>query len=201
MNVPKRAYRMVARAEAAEETRRSIIDATVELFRENDPDDIALESIAARAGVTLQTVLRRFGSKDRVFAAAAEDKSAEIVRSREPERGGPRAAVRALVASYEHIGELSWRLLRFEAQNPTLHAVLVNARALHREWIERVFADALPGRGGARERAVDALFAVTDFYVWKLNRIDLGRSRAETEATMLRLVEAVIARLGEGRGR
>lgn len=198
MNLKRRRYRMGARADAAERTRRSIIEATAALFWERDPDQITLDEIAARAGVTLQTVLRRFGSKDAVFAAAAEEKSVEVARSREPERAGDRpAAMRALFASYERISELNWRLLRFENQNAVLHRILVKARALHRDWIARTFAEVLPRSGAERERRIDALFTVTDFYVWRLNRTDLGRGRTETEAHILLLVDAVVRRFKE----
>lgn len=198
MNTGKRGYRMVARANAAERTHRAIIDATAALFWERDPDQITLETIAARAGVTLQTVLRRFGSKDAVFAAAAEVKSAEVARSREPDRPGDRAAaLRALFASYEEMGELNWRLLRFEGQSDAVHRILVGARAGHRDWVARTFADILPGRGARRERRLDALFTATDFYVWWLLRHDLGRSRAQTEANMLVVVDAVVGRIRE----
>lgn len=195
MNAAKRRYRMTERARAADATRRKIIDAAAALFLEDDPDRITLDAIAARAGVTLQTVLRKFGSKDGVFAAAAELKSAEVVRAREIDRPGDHAAaLRVLIDSYEQIGELSWRLLRFEATMGALHQILVTARSLHRGWIERHFADLLPRRGAARDRRIDALFTVTDFYVWKLHRVDLGRSRAETEAAMLLLIDSLARR-------
>ena len=193
---------MVARAAAAEATRRRILDAAVELFGTRDPDEISLEAIAVRAGVTLQTVLRRFGSKEQVFGAAAADRSVEIQRARQPERAGDvPAAVRALVASYETTLELSWRMLRLEAQHPILHEILDGARAAHRDWLSRTFAEVLPARGAARARSLDALFAATDFYLWKLLRIDLGRSAVESEACMRRLVEATVAQLrGEAAG-
>lgn len=186
---------MGARAEAAERTQRAIIDATAALFWERDPDEITLEEIAARAGVTLQTVLRRFGSKDALFAAAAEVKSVDVMRSREPQRAGDRAgALRALFASYEQMAAVNWRLLRFERQNEVFHRILVKARALHRDWIARTFAELLPRSGVERGRRIDALFTVTDFYVWKLHRVDLGRSRGETEALILFLIDAVVRR-------
>jgi len=198
MNLKRRRYHMGARAQAAERTQQAIIDATAALFWERDPDEITLEEIAARAGVTLQTVLRRFGSKDAVLAAAAEVKSAEVARSREPERAGDRAgALRALFASYERIGELNWRLLRFEGQNAVIHGILVKARAGHRDWIARTFAELLPRSGADRERRIDALLTVTDFYVWKLYRTDLGHGRSATEAHILALVETVIRRFDE----
>lgn len=59
----KRVYRMGSRAEAAEETRVRILDAVIGLHMERYHDQISLEDVAGRAGVTVQTVLRRFGSK------------------------------------------------------------------------------------------------------------------------------------------
>src|SRR5262249_48959992 len=140
-------------------THRRILDAAVALFRDHDPDDITLEAIATRAGVTLQTVLRRFGSKDEVFAAAAREQSAQVARSREPERPGDvRAAIGLLIDSYEEMGDLNWRLLRFESQHPVAHEVLVTARAGHRAWVERTFAAQLPRRGARREHAIDTVY-------------------------------------------
>jgi AcrR family transcriptional regulator len=185
---------MGARADAAEQTRQRILQAALELFLTRDPDEITLEAIAERAEITLQTVLRKFGSKDALFAAAAEHKSAEIVRSREAGRSGdPAAALRTLMASYEQMGELNWRLLRFEKHHPSFHTILVQARANHRAWLERAFEADLPPAGSEREHTLDALFSVTDFYLWKLHRLDLGRSEAETEAVLLGLVQAVLS--------
>ena len=68
----KRPYRMRARAEAAAETGRRILEAVIELHRERFWDQVSLEDIAERAGVTVQTVIRRFGNKERLIDAAAE---------------------------------------------------------------------------------------------------------------------------------
>ena len=65
----KRAYRMGARAEAAEETRRRIEGATVALFLERYLDQITLEDIAERAEVSVQTVLRHW--RDRMHHESA----------------------------------------------------------------------------------------------------------------------------------
>ena len=191
---------MGARAEAAEQTRVRIMEAAVTLFTDRDPEAVTLEAIAAQAGVTLQTVLRRFGSKDGLFEATVAHKSAEVMQARQPERADdPAAAVRALCSSYAELGQRNWRMLRYEAQSPALHMALVNARALHRRWLEQSFAALLPRRGAERERRLDALFSVTDFYQWKLWHMDLGRSPAETEAIMLGLVQTLAAAFAGGR--
>ncbi|MGK2939901.1 MAG: TetR family transcriptional regulator [Solirubrobacteraceae bacterium] len=62
---------MRARAGAAAETERRIIDAALELFSERLYDQVALAGIAAAAGVSSQTVIRRFGSNEGLVAAAA----------------------------------------------------------------------------------------------------------------------------------
>ena len=191
MKSVKRPYQMSFRARSAEATRARILESATSLFLAREPDAVTLAAIAGGAGVTLQTVLRKFGSKDELFAAAARERARQVSAGREPAAPGPRAAVRALVASYEQLGQLNWRLLRYEGQQPVLGRILRSARRLHRDWVERSFADVLPRRGAARERRVDALFTVLDFYVWKLHRRDLGRSRAQTEAVMLGLVAAI----------
>src|SRR5918997_3412654 len=68
----KRPYRMRARAEAAAETGRRILGAVIELHMERFFDQVSLEDIAERAGVTVRTVIRRFGSKERLVEAATE---------------------------------------------------------------------------------------------------------------------------------
>jgi AcrR family transcriptional regulator len=67
-----RPYRMVARAEAAAATAERILDAAIEVFWETPGEQFSLDEVARRAGVTVQTVIRRFGGRGGLFAAAAE---------------------------------------------------------------------------------------------------------------------------------
>jgi AcrR family transcriptional regulator len=193
-----RAYRMAARAQAAERTRRRILDAAVALFSRRDFAEVTLDAVAAEAGVTLQTVLRRFASKERLFAEAARERAGEVMAAREPARpGDTRSALRALARSYEAIGDLNWRLLRQEHLSPAVAELLATARRLHRAWLAGAFARLLPARGRERERRLDLLFAATDFYVWKLCRRDLGLAPAATVDRMASLVGALERTFGE----
>ena len=70
---------MVARAEATAATRERIIDSVTRLFFERASDRFSLEDVAAGADTTVQTVLRHFGSKDRLLRAAL-DRAMEEVR-------------------------------------------------------------------------------------------------------------------------
>ena len=76
----KRRYRMTARADAAAATRDRILDAAVAVFWERPLVDISLEEVARRAGVSLPTVIRRFGDKAGLFAAAGEREYERIRR-------------------------------------------------------------------------------------------------------------------------
>ncbi len=67
-----RTYRMTARADAAERTGERIIDAMLKRYAETAYDQIRLQDVAADAGVSTQTVIRRFGSKHGLLAAAIE---------------------------------------------------------------------------------------------------------------------------------
>jgi AcrR family transcriptional regulator len=71
---------MVAWAQAAQATAQAIIAGARTLFAERPYDQVSLPLIAERSGVTVQTVLRRFGSKEDLFAAAAQQRSGQIPR-------------------------------------------------------------------------------------------------------------------------
>src|SRR5215468_1069578 len=101
----KRRYRMAARAQAAAATHERILDAAIVLFWERPMLDISLEEVARRAGVSLPTVIRHFGDKGGLFAAAAE-REYERVRLQRDEApvGDVGAAVRILFDHYEELG-------------------------------------------------------------------------------------------------
>lgn len=195
----KRAYRLGARADSAERTAEKIQDAAIGLFRSRPFSEATLQAIAEAAGVTLQTVLRRFGSKEQVFTEAAKRQMISIFKAREVSTPGDIAAtVGAIVASYEEMGDLNWRGVTQEEQFPLIKEFFDQARSRHREWIETCFADLIAGaRGPKRERRILLLFAATDFYIWKLYRRDLGMNQAATTTHMTGLVTALARHFGD----
>jgi AcrR family transcriptional regulator len=191
MAMTKRTYRMTARADAAQATAERIVEAAIETFWEHPSDEISLEQVARRAGVTKQTVLRRFDSKAGLFAAAAE-RSMAVARSErdDVEPGDHADAVTALVAHYERIGDRVMRLLAEEQRNPAVRAIADQGRAYHAEWCGRVFAPVLERlRGADRKRRLAQLVAVCDVYTWKLLRRDRGLSRPQTEIALRELLQ------------
>ncbi len=192
----KRPYRMRARAEAAAETGQRILEATIGLHRERFFDQVSLEDIAERAGVTVQTVIRRFGSKERLVEAAAEVGKRQVMRQRDQAPVGDiEGAVKNLMEHYEEWGNSALRLLAQEERVAAFRSVTDAGRALHYEWVERTFAPLLAERSGtARRRLFAELIAVCDVYFWKLLRRDLSLSREQTE---LAIRETILALKGE----
>src|SRR5687768_6400384 len=97
----KRSYTMEARADAVNDTRDRILAAARTLFFENWYDEVTLSGIATSAGVSHQTVLNHFGSKDGVLSALVEQQSAEVMTLRDVAPGDTAAAVDALMVQYE----------------------------------------------------------------------------------------------------
>ncbi len=199
----KRPYRMQARAVAAHTTGRRILQAVTELFMERWLDQFSLADVATRAGVTVQTVLRRFGSKEGLIAAAG----AELQRRVEQQRGAApvgdvNGAVRNLFDHYEDVGDLVLRSLAQEGMHASIRALTDDGRKLHQEWVERTFAPLLPGAPGKeRERMRAQLITVTDVYVWKLLRRDLGLDREEAELALRELIGGLRTAVAERQSR
>jgi AcrR family transcriptional regulator len=185
---------MSARAEAAERTAEAILLAAVDLWREMLLDDITLNAIAERAGTSLQSVIRHFGSKEGVFAACIERDPAGIRRARDRAPAGDvETAVDALLQHYERDGPAVLRTLAIENRLDAARAVAEAGRRDHRAWCARVFEPYLsPAASDGREARLDAFVAATDLYLWRLLRRDLGRSLSDTRNVMLTLVAGLI---------
>jgi AcrR family transcriptional regulator len=183
-----RRYTMGARARAAEETRQRILRTIIDLAGERPFAEITLDAVAERAGVSVQTVLRQFGSRDGLVAAGAEAATAEILEERRTPPGDVPAAMTTLLDHYERLGRTALLMLAQEGHDDVARKVTDRGKAMHREWVRQAFAPAADD-----ERALDLLVVATDVYAWKLLRLDRGLSRAVTQRRMHDLVEAVLA--------
>lgn len=199
--VAARPYRQKARAEAAEQTRLAILQAAVSLWREQEWDEVTLSSIAARAGVTVQTVLRRFGSKEGVVDACLGERVTDVGELRDRARTGDvRSALDVLLEHYERDGEAVLRTLNVEGRSAAARRIAEHGRAEHRAWCERVFSPYLPSPRAKRRRArLDAFVAATDIYLWKLLRHDLGRTQQETRDAVAALLTSLTAPQARGK--
>src|SRR5262249_54714879 len=102
---PTRSYTMRARAESTTRTRERILDAVIALSEERLSLEIILADVAARAGVTVQTVLRHFGSRQALFELAQARQVTQVRAERATPVGDTAAAVRTIVAFYDRMGE------------------------------------------------------------------------------------------------
>jgi AcrR family transcriptional regulator len=186
----QRPYRMTARAEATEATARAITAAARALFTERPYDEVSLPVIAERAGVTVQTVLRRFGSKEELFAATAEQRSGQIRADRE---AAPPGDLTHLAAHYERWGDEQAYLLAQEARVAAIRTITDAGRQYHRDWVARAYGAALAVLPPAtRRRKLAQLTAVTDLATWRLLRRELGLGPDQTTAAIRELVEACL---------
>ena len=185
----KRPSGTMARAEAAD-ARRQVLDAAVELFGKKPLDEITVEDVTTKAGVTEQVIVKLFGSRDGLVSEAAKDLLARAPLARLGSTGGDvLSAVRALVQDYEAWGDMTLRALAQEDRIPALHRYLELGRVVQHDWVGRAFAPLLSRKvGEARDRFHAQLVAVCDVTAWKSLR---ATSKLTPEQTIVAVVELI----------
>jgi AcrR family transcriptional regulator len=191
---PKRRYRMQARAEATAATRGKILDAVEVAFEELFYDEITLSEVARRAGVSVQTVLRHFESKENLFLASYLQTAERMGADRGPlPVGDAGMIVGDLVDHYERFGDRILWMLAQEEREPMLKHLADAGRIYHLQWCRQAFAPALEGlRGKTGERRLAQFVTATDIYTWKLLRRDRGLSKQQTKLAMRELIEPLM---------
>jgi AcrR family transcriptional regulator len=184
----KRGYTMGARAAAVEETRARILEAIFQLGTQRLFPEISLDDVAREAGVSVQTVLRQFGSRAGLIEANIEYAIGQIAEERSTPVGDIDAAVRVICEHYETRGDIAILMLAQENSDPQVSALTGRGRTMHRNWVSDVFAPFTD-----HDAMVDLLVVATDAYTWKLLRRDRGLSRSQTEQRMNTLVRAILA--------
>lgn len=194
INMNKRPYVMKARGAAKQETHQRILQAGAALIWEKVSTEITLDEVAERSGVSVQTVLRHFGTRDGLLAAVEEYLRREIVAERETPAGDVQRAVRVLFDHYELRGDLLLRLLGQEFWDERIRAGMDLGRRTHREWVVHVFAPQLEACPAIeREELTDLLVVATDLYTWKLLRRDRPLDREQAQRRVERLIAAILA--------
>jgi len=192
-----RPYKQVARAQAQERTRESLVDAAEAVFFAGRWGQTTLDGLAASAGVSKQTLLRHFGSKEALLEQA-------LLRSRERVHNQRWAApaddiagaVENLLDHYAEWGERLLRLLaadRLSTELPWLALIAQEGRELHYDWVEHVFGrwlEALSARVRVRRRAT--LIALCDPYTWWLLSHRLELPRRQVHAALTESIERLL---------
>ncbi len=187
-----RQYRMEARGRAVAATRERIVSAIESLGMRDLEFDPTLEAVAAEAGVSVQTVLRHFGSRENLLTVAFDEVEARIRQERMPLPHDVDDALRVLVAHYESRGDVVLVMLARERSDDRVRAATTRGKRQHREWVGEVFADRLPDDGPDREALLDLLVVATDVYAWQLLRRDRGHSPSTVTARMRTLTDAIL---------
>ena len=193
-----RPYKQVARAQSQQRTRDALLDAAETVFLrkgwEQGSVDASVEALAASAGVTKQTLLRHFGSKEalleQVVRRIGERVQAQMWATPTEDVAG---AVENLLDHYEQWGE---EVLRIGApeRSAAIAEIAKQGRQLHYEWVEHAFGrwlDHLSRQARLRRRAT--LIALCDVHTWWLLCHDLGLSRREVQGTLTEAIERVVA--------
>lgn len=186
-----RVYRMTARAEATARTGERIIDAMLARYAVVPYDRIRLEDVAADAEVSVQTVIRRFGTKDGLLAATVERELTRLAADRAAAMGdGPQDTLHSLVGYYENHGALILKLYAEAGQAAGVPELAARGRAYHVAWCKDAFSKAL-GHGVdplTRDRRLAQVVAVCDATTWRILRFDGHLSPEQTEQALLELL-------------
>ena len=183
---------MTVRAAAAERTAHALLDAMLARFRTTAYALIRLDEVAADAGVTVQTAIRRFGGKDQLTAALAAREITRIAADRaDPAFASPATAVAALSAYYERDGDLIARFEQEALAIPALADLARQGRTVHLAWIEQVLGAGVAA-GPDRDRRLAQLVAVLDVRCWQVLRHERGLTASETRLALEELVRSIV---------
>ena len=182
---------MSARAEAAAATGERLLAAAWKHFGTQPYEEVRLREISADAGVTEQTLLARFHSKDELLAAAYRWWGASEMERRDAASVDDAPdAVANVFDHYEAHGAAILRMLSQEDRIPAIRDLMERGRAYHRNWANRVFEPLVGDLTRApRERRLTALVVATDVLVWKQLRLDMRLTRPQAEKIVLEMVE------------
>ena len=193
----QRAYHQTRRAAEAEANTERILRAAHDLWLERPYDQITLNAVAERAGVGVQTLIRRVQTKDGLARAVNRWIEPQITQDRgDPAEthGDPQQIAASIARHYERWGESTDRMLRQEHMSPALAEAAAAGRVAHREWIEAAFDPQLSRlRPEARRRVRARLVAVCGVELWHVLRRAERLSVPEARDAVADLISASLS--------
>lgn len=197
-----RRYNMAGRADAAARTGERVLDAMLERFAVLAYDRIRLEDVASDAGVTVQTVMRRFGSKSELMCAVVARELGRIVAARDAiVDATPVETVAALADHYEAYGSLIIKMYAEAGLVDGLPEIAARGRAYHVEWCRQAFSRSMqPYADDARtERRLAQVVAACDARTWHILRIDCALSADQTKTALQEMLSPLLRVQAAGR--
>ncbi len=202
---PPSRYNSPLRARQAAETRQSIVNAAIALFRDQGWAATTLPMVAAEAGVAVDTVYSAFGSKSGLLMAAIDlaiagddDPTAMVDRpelalfakGRRIER--LRTGVRFTIGVYQRSIPILKALQEAAASDAAAAARLAKYDDDRRNVM--VAGLALILDGPAPDHVVDAIWALVSPEVYSMLTERRGWSEAEAETWLVEMASAAVSR-------
>src|SRR3712207_151710 len=197
MTENKRKYEMKDRAERHRETRRQIVEATVELHRTQGPANTTISEIAQRAGVNRLTVYNHFPEITDLLRPCSRhwterhpppDPTAWAQIRNPQER--LQTAITELYGFYARTEPMRANVLRDAETMPALAALLEGTVVPYLEEVRDVLAEGWEVRDKGRRRLLATLRLAIDFHAWRSLERGSGLSREEAAGLMLDAVGA-----------
>jgi AcrR family transcriptional regulator len=198
-----RKYEMKKRAERQRETRRRIVEATVELHRTRGPANTTISEIAQRAGVNRLTVYNHFPDLSSLLRACskswterhpAPDPAPWRLIDDPQER--LRTALRELYGFYARTEPMRANVLRDAETMPELAALLEGSVLPYLGAVCDLLAEGWEVSGGGRRLLLAMLKLAIDFHTWRSLARESGLSREEAVEAMLEAVRSSVSRPG-----
>ena len=201
MTEKKRTYEMKKRAEALRETRRRIVEATIELHSTQGPAHTTIKEIAERAGVNRLTVYNHFPDITDLLRACSRSWTERHpapdptpwTKIRDPEeRLG--TALRELYGFYARTEPMRANVLRDAETMPELAALLEGSVVPYLGAVRDLLAEDWEVTGDERRRLLATLKLAIDFHTWRSLERESGLSREEAVELMLEAVRSCVPR-------
>jgi AcrR family transcriptional regulator len=201
--VKKRKYDLKKRAELQRETRRRIVDATVELHRTRGPAHTTIKEIAQRAGVNRLTVYNHFPDIADLLRACSrrwtEQNSAPDptpwAEIRDPQER-LRTALTELYGYYARTEPMRANVLRDAETMPALAALLEGTVVRYLGAVRELLAEGWEVHGKEGRRLLAILALAIDFHTWRSLERGSALSREEAVESMLEAVRSSVSRPG-----
>ena len=196
----KRKYEMKKRAERQRETRRRIVEATVELHRTRGPANTTISEIAQRAGVNRLTVYNHFPDITDLLKACSRSWTERHpapdptpwAQIRDPQER-LRTALRELYGFYSRTEPMRANVLRDAETMPALATLLEGSVVPYLETVRDLLAEGWEVSGDERRRLLATLKLAIDFHTWRTLERESGLSREEAVEAMLGAVCSAVS--------
>jgi AcrR family transcriptional regulator len=195
----RRKYELKKRAERQRETRRRIVEATMELHRTRGPANTTISEIARRAGVNRLTVYNHFPDVTDLLKACSKSWTERHpapdptpwARISDPQER-LRTALADLYSFYARTEPMRANVLRDAQTMPELAALLEGSVVPYLEALRDLLAEGWEVSDKNRRRLLATLALALDFHTWRSLERGSGMSRREAVETMLEAVRSSV---------